>query len=110
MRHLCLHFLIPWFQTAAYTPSGVLVLAGSLANCPPGKWFSRETRKTILAVGMARWLLLPLVTSGGERRERRHIPDETETWFRSTYSSTCFLFFGTTQGPVNATSKLERVG
>ncbi|CAM9839174.1 unnamed protein product [Ectocarpus fasciculatus] len=50
--------------TAAYTPSGVLVLAGSLANCPPGKWFSRDTQKTILAVGMARWFLLPLVTSG----------------------------------------------
>ncbi|CAM9240918.1 unnamed protein product [Ectocarpus sp. 12 AP-2014] len=50
--------------TAAYTPSGVLVLAGSLANCPPGKWFSRDTQKTILAVGMARWFLLPLATSG----------------------------------------------
>ncbi|CAM9548040.1 unnamed protein product, partial [Hapterophycus canaliculatus] len=50
--------------TAAYTPAGVLVLAGSLANCPPGKWFSRDTQKTILAVGMARWLLLPLLTSG----------------------------------------------
>lgn len=51
-------------QTAAYTPSGVLVLAGSLANCPPGKWFTKDTGKTIMAVGMARWLLLPLVTSG----------------------------------------------
>lgn len=51
-------------QTAAYTPSGVLVLAGSLANCPPGEWFNKDTGKTILAVGMARWLLLPLVTSG----------------------------------------------
>ncbi|CAM9338553.1 unnamed protein product [Scytosiphon promiscuus] len=50
--------------TAAYTPAGVLVLAGSLANCPPGEWFSRDTQKTILAVGMARWLLLPLFTSG----------------------------------------------
>eukprot|EP00752_Nemacystus_decipiens_P012493 g11065.t1 len=50
--------------TAAYTPSGVLVLAGSLANCPPGKWFTKDTGKTILAVAMARWLLLPLLTSG----------------------------------------------
>eukprot|EP00903_Cladosiphon_okamuranus_P017870 g16445.t1 len=50
--------------TAAYTPSGVLVLAGSLSNCPRGKWFTKDTGKTMLAVGMARWLLLPLVTSG----------------------------------------------
>ncbi|CAN0264660.1 unnamed protein product [Ascophyllum nodosum] len=49
--------------TVAYTPSGVLVLAGSLANCPPGDWFSEETRKTLLAVGTARWLFLPAITS-----------------------------------------------
>ncbi|CAN0264600.1 unnamed protein product [Ascophyllum nodosum] len=49
--------------TVAYTPSGILVLAGSLANCPPGEWFSKETRKTLLAVGTARWLFLPAITS-----------------------------------------------
>ncbi|CAN0241092.1 unnamed protein product, partial [Discosporangium mesarthrocarpum] len=50
--------------TTAYTPAGVLVLAGSLANCPKGKVFTKETCRTITSVAIARWLLMPIFTAG----------------------------------------------
>lgn len=52
-------------QSTAYTPAGVLVLAGSLANCPPnGRLISKSTAKTIASVALLRWLLMPLATAG----------------------------------------------
>lgn len=51
--------------STAYTPAGVLVLAGSLANCPPnGRLISKSTAKTIASVALLRWLLMPLATAG----------------------------------------------
>ncbi|CAM9529384.1 unnamed protein product [Chrysoparadoxa australica] len=50
---------------AAYTPSGVLVLAGSLANGPKGNLLSRETGFKLMAVALSRWLLLPALTALG---------------------------------------------
>ncbi|KAG5189998.1 auxin efflux carrier [Tribonema minus] len=47
---------------AAYTPSGILVLAGSLANAKPQNIWTKATAKKIAAISMARWLLLPIAT------------------------------------------------
>ncbi|CAN0440906.1 unnamed protein product, partial [Phaeothamnion confervicola] len=44
---------------AAYTPSGILVLAGSLANGPPAGKLSLPTVKKLAAAAAARWLLVP---------------------------------------------------